>query len=227
MAYALAFDVYGTLIDPSAMTDYLRDVAGDQAPRLSTLWRETQLSYAFRRAAMRQYAPFSQVTSEALRYALATIGLKTTTAQMSEILAQYRHLPAFGDAEPALLALSGQGHRMHAFSNGTRSDIAALMDTSGLSTFLQAPVSAEDAKSFKPDPRVYTLFETATGASAANTWLISSNPFDIVGAWACGWRTIWVQRDAGVPFDPWGQRPSHIVQDLSQIAPILEPVECV
>lgn len=227
MTRTLAFDVYGTLIDPMSMAGPLTQMAGSQADTLARLWRETQLAFSFRRAAMRSYVPFSQVTAEALDHACAALGIEATEAKKRNLLALYRSLPAFPDAEAALRSLAAQGHALHPFSNGTEADISALMQSSGLAKHLSRAVSVEAVQSFKPDPRVYTFFETKAGARAANTWLISSNPFDIIGAGACGWRTIWVRRDPSISFDPWGKPPTHIVTDLSEIATLLEPATCV
>ncbi|WP_424972864.1 haloacid dehalogenase type II [Dinoroseobacter sp. S76] len=217
----LAFDVYGTLINPLAMAAPLAEIAGDKAGALAKLWRETQLAYSFRRAAMGAYAPFSQVTEEALDYALDAIGIQATSAEKAALLAQYTRLPAFDEVPEALAALAKIGHKMHAFSNGTLEDIGTLMDTAGLSTFLGDPVSVAGVQSFKPDPRVYALFEEKTAAEARSVWLLSSNPFDIIGAGQAGWNTIWVQRSPEIPFDPWGKRPTHIVSDLSEVAALI------
>jgi 2-haloacid dehalogenase len=37
-----------------------------------------------------------------------------------------------------------------------------------------------------------------------NTWLVSANSFDIIGAAACGLKTIWLKRNPNAVFDPFG-----------------------
>ena len=54
MPSAIAFDVYGTLVDPLEMGERLRPVVGDGlAEPMAQLWREKQLEYTFRRGLMR------------------------------------------------------------------------------------------------------------------------------------------------------------------------------
>jgi 2-haloacid dehalogenase len=56
MKITLAFDVYGTLVDPSGMAKHLTDDLGPQAVEFADFWREKQLEYSFRRGLMRNCA---------------------------------------------------------------------------------------------------------------------------------------------------------------------------
>ena len=49
----IAFDVYGTLVDPLAMHEHLAAVVGaGRAGDAAALWRRTQVEYSFRRGLM-------------------------------------------------------------------------------------------------------------------------------------------------------------------------------
>jgi len=48
--------------------------------------------------------------------------------------------------------------------------------------------------------------------------LISSNPFDVIGAASAGLRTVWVKRSKDAIFDPWGIEPTIIVESLCEIS---------
>ena len=76
----------------------------------------------------------------------------------------------------------------------------------------------QEVRNFKPDPAVYARFLARAGAHAADTWLISSNPFDVVGAAATGWRTVWVRRSPAQSFDPWGIEPTLEVSRLTELS---------
>ena len=47
--------------------------------------------------------------------------------------------------------------------------------------------------------------------------LISSNPFDVIGAKAAGWQAVWVQRTPENIFDPWEYRPDVTISSLTQL----------
>ena len=50
MGLTIAFDVYGTLVNPLAIANPLRSRVGDLAGRFAELWRMKQLEYSLRRA---------------------------------------------------------------------------------------------------------------------------------------------------------------------------------
>ena len=92
-----------------------------------------------------------------------------------------------------------------------------LLTTAGIRNFFIDIVSVDDIKTFKPNPDVYHYFIEKTAASNSSTWLISSNPFDVIGAISAGWKAAWVKRSANVIFDPWGIEPSLVVNSLSEL----------
>ena len=73
MKITLAFDGYGTLVEPAGMANYLADDLGDQAANFADFWREKQLEYSFRRGLMQNYADFSVCTSDALNFTCQTL----------------------------------------------------------------------------------------------------------------------------------------------------------
>ena len=69
----LAFDLYGTLVDPIAISSELSRLLGDRdGLEVARLWRLKQLEYSFRLTAMGWYEDFRWVTSRALDFALAS-----------------------------------------------------------------------------------------------------------------------------------------------------------
>jgi 2-haloacid dehalogenase len=218
MTHTLAFDVYGTLVDTAGVSTALAAHTGERAAEFARLWREKQLEYSFRRGLMRRYgAGFAQCTSEALAYACESVGIALDDEERAGLLATYRHLPAFPEVGRALAALAARGHRVHAFSNGRPEDLDALLGYAGLREAFATVVSVDPVRSFKPDPAVYAHFLACTGAAAEETWLVSSNPFDVIGAAAAGWRTAWVQRSPARRFDPWGVTPTLTVPALDAL----------
>ncbi|MDH3903372.1 MAG: haloacid dehalogenase type II [Xanthomonadales bacterium] len=217
MSTTLALDVYGTLIDPFAIKTSLIDHVGDKADVFAETWRTKQLEYSFRRGLMGVYRDFSHVTRAALDYACEMHGARIADDDKNELMNHYRALDAFPDVATALSALQQRGVALHAFSNGVADDITALLNHAGLGDRISSIVSADEVHTFKPDPRFYAHFLERTQSTADLTWLVSSNPFDVIGAQACGWRTVWVKRNPKVVFDPWGHVPTAIISDLMEL----------
>src|SRR3954468_15368234 len=84
----LAFDVYGTLVDPLRVWTRLHAYVPERAVQIAELWRQKQLEYSFRLTAMGQYEDFAWVTARALEYALAATGTSLTASKVTGLLAQ-------------------------------------------------------------------------------------------------------------------------------------------
>lgn len=217
MPITLAFDVYGTLIDTHGVVEALQRLIGDKARAFSQTWRDKQLEYAFRRGLMQHYANFAVCTRDALDYACALHESPLDDAQKRDLLAGYRVLPAFADVREGLALLSGAGYRLFAFSNGSTGAVNTLFTSAGIDDYFLDLISVDDVRSFKPNPAVYSHFLRKSGASGSEAWLISSNPFDVIGAISAGMKGAWVQRPQAQPFDPWGIEPTLTVHNLTEL----------
>lgn len=214
MPTVLAFDVYGTLIDTHGVVIKLREFVGDAAEEFSRVWREKQLEYSFRRGLMRTYENFGVCTSQALDYTNASLDAGLAPDQKAALLTEYRSLPAFNDAQDSLVGLRAEGHSLYAFSNGTADAVEGLLVAAGIRDLFDGVVSVDDCQTFKPNPDVYEHLLKTTGGSAGETWLISGNPFDVIGAVSFGLRGVWVRRSAESTFDPWGIEPTVTIPGL-------------
>ena len=218
MAVTLAFDVYGTLIDTHGVVAKLGEIVGDRARDFSAAWRDKQLEYSFRRGLMQNYETFAVCTRDALDYTCSRFATEMSPEEKQALLDIYRELPAFDDVHDALTALSARDCRSYAFSNGSEDAVETLLSTAGIRDLFHGVVSCDDLRSFKPNPAVYAYFLTRAQASASEAWLISGNPFDVIGAISAGMRGAWVQRSAESIFDPWGIEPTVTVRGLGELA---------
>jgi 2-haloacid dehalogenase len=218
MTNAIAFDVYGTLIDTQAVSVRLTDLIGDKAPAISRAWRQKQLEYSFRRGLMREYCDFSVCTREALIFACRDAAVDISEDAVEQAMQAYADLDAFADVRPGLEMLRRDGISLYAFSNGSRQAVERLLQRAEIDEYFTGIVSVEDVRSFKPDPQVYAHLLRICGLPAANVYLVSGNPFDVLGAASAGLRTAWLRRDPNAVFDPWGVEPDITSGNLASIA---------
>lgn len=224
MQCTLAFDIYGTLFDTQGVLVAIEQVLAEKAdvPRgvtasqVARMWRDKQLEYSFRRGLMQRFKDFSVCTCDALHYCNSYFNLNLNARAEQQLLKAFDTLPPFEDVSDALRKL-GQKHQIYAFSNGCQQNLASLLENAGLANEFNGVVSVTDAKSFKPDPAVYTHFLRQTKSDPERTWLVSANAFDIIGADSVGMRTAWVKRQTDMVFDPWGVDPELTVRDLGEL----------
>ena len=218
MAITLAFDVYGTLIDTHGVVVALEKHVGDKAPEFSRTWREKQLEYSFRRGLMQNYENFAVCTGNALDYTSSYFKALLSHEDKQELLELYKVLPAFSDVEQGLARARKAGFRLFAFSNGSAVAVEGLLGNACIRDYFLGVISVDEMKSYKPNPAVYCHFLRRAGAVGADAWLVSSNPFDVIGAISSGMRAVWVKRSPDAVFDPWGIEPTLTVDSLLDLA---------
>jgi 2-haloacid dehalogenase len=213
----LAFDLYGTLVDPIAISSELGQVLGGSDGReAARLWRLKQLEYSFRLTVMGRYQDFRWVTSRALDFAVASVGVRLTEGQARRLVELYNHLQPFPDTVPALRALADMGYELAVLSNGTHSMIRNCLDNGGLGGFFGQRISVDEVRVFKPSPVVYRHAAGRLSLPVGHVRLVTCNAFDSVGASAAGMRTAWVNRSAA-PFDTIGAQPDLTVPALDRL----------
>lgn len=217
MTTTLAFDVYGTLIDTHGVVTKLQETVGEKAKDFSQTWREKQLEYSFRRGLMQNYVNFADCTKHGLEYTAAYYKISLTRNQKAELLDTYRTLPAFEDVFKGLNRLKDDGYNLYAFSNGSEEAVETLLVAAGIRKFFAGVVSVDDLKSYKPNPAVYCHFLRKSGTTGNEAWLISSNPFDVIGAISAGMKAAWLKRSEDAIFDPWGINPTITVRNLHDL----------
>ena len=191
-AKALVFDAYGTLYDVqsvSAVTDEAFPGYGDI---ITQIWRLKQLEYTWLRSLMERYEDFSVVTRDSLSYTLALLGLTPGTEIFERIMDKYVHLDPYPDARAVLERLAG--HKLAILSNGSSDMLNALVRNTGLDALLDAVISVDSQRVFKPSPKAYELIEARIGVKPDGVLFVSSNPFDVCGAKAFGLNVAWIER---------------------------------
>ena len=215
----IAFDVYGTLINTYGMVDLLQRYIGEEkAWPFATLWRDKQLEYSFRRSMMDRYEPFYTCTTNALDYCIDAFKVTITRDQHFSLVKKYQNLPVYKDVVASLESLSGRSDlQLYALTNGPLEDVEKLFHDNGIDHYIRDIISADEIRKYKPDPAIYRHFIERVHSQAEQSYLVSGNAFDILGAVNFGMKGIWIRRSETQLMDPWGGKPTHTIQTLHEI----------
>jgi 2-haloacid dehalogenase len=243
---AVVFDAYGTLYDIQSVAEVTEQAFPGYGEIITQIWRIKQLEYTWLRSLMRRYEDFSVLTRDSLTYTLRLLGLKHDDAVFDRILEKYLHLDLYPDASASLAAL--RGRKLAILSNGSTDMLNALVRNSGLDRVLDATISIDSKKIFKPSPDAYTLIEEKLGVKPADVLFVSSNPWDAIGAKAFGLTVAWIERvtpeamalacvksDVVAPLtmfkairmqmDELGLEPDHRIHTLSELSRVVASYE--
>ncbi|KAI9370239.1 HAD-like domain-containing protein [Aspergillus egyptiacus] len=230
----LAFDLYGTLLSTESIAKKLESHFPSKAQSISTSWRQYQLEYTWRLNSMGVYKPFSDVTRNALLHALAEHDESLDDDTTTSLMEAYDHLSIFSDVESTLTGLTKiPTVTAVVFSNGTEEMVSNSVrrspELSPHASVFADIVSVDRVQQYKPAPAVYLhLAKTLRKESSqlGDIWLVSGNPFDIVGARSVGLNAIWVDRggrgwvDGAQP----DARPTAVVNSLEEILVVVQKV---
>ena len=192
MIQAVVFDAYGTLYDIQSVAAITEEAFPGYGEIITQIWRIKQLEYTWFRSLMRRYEDFSVITNDSLAYTIRVLGLTHDAATFERIMDKYLHLDLYPDAMATLGALKGR--KLAILSNGSTGMLDALVRNSGLDRVLDATISIDSQKIFKPAPDAYALIEAKLGVRPAEVLFVSSNPWDACGAKAFGLNVAWIER---------------------------------
>jgi 2-haloacid dehalogenase len=208
---AFVFDAYGTLYDVHSIAARCESNWPGKGAQLSLLWRTKQLDYTWQRSLMQRYAPFSTVTRDALAYSCEALGLELSAAQTEELMGEYQNLSPYPDVVATLQALKS---RKAILSNGSPDMLLPLVRNSGLE--LEAVISVDELRIFKPAPQVYALAVEKLHLDHSRIGFVSSNGWDAMGAKSYGFQVYWINR-SGAPLDRLGFKPDRVLTSLNEI----------
>lgn len=213
---AIVFDAYGTLFDISTIDERLRHHYGERAVQLGAVWRQKQLEYTWLRTLMDRYKDFYALTADALRFACAQTGAPYDEDIAGDLMEHYLRLKVYPEA-PAALEKLQTGFRLAILSNANSDLLLGAVEYNDLSRYLQAVLSVDELKVFKPSPVVYRLPEARLQLPKEQIIFVSSNPWDVAGAASYGLRVVWVKRREQ-PVERLGFEPDWTVNDLGELA---------
>ena len=216
MSSIFVFDAYGTLFDVHAAMARFRGEAGPDADRMSDIWRLKQLEYTWTLTLAGHYTDFWTLTERALDFSLARLP-SVPKALKTRLLDAYFKLDAFPDARAALRALKARGHQTGILSNGSPNMLKGAVDNAGIGSDLDAVLSVDVLKMFKPRPEVYRLVTEHYQCAPADVTFVSSNRWDVMASVSVGFRGVWVNRSK-MPDEYLDFPPKQVLSDLSGLA---------
>jgi len=189
---AVVFDAYGTLYDIQSVAAVTERAFPGHGGIVTQVWRIKQLEYSWLRSLMNRYVDFAAVTRDSLTYTLRILGLTHDEAVLTRLMDKYLHLDLYPDALAALAAMKDK--KLAILSNGSPDMLKALVTNSGLDRLLDAVLSVDANRIFKPSPAAYALIESELGVAPAEVLFVSSNPWDACGAKSFGLNVAWIER---------------------------------
>lgn len=213
-----AFDAYGTLFDVHAAVRRHAAFMGPDAERFSALWRQKQLEYSWNRSLSGRYRDFWALTEDALDYVFAKLPSAPVSLR-EHLLDAYRELDVYPEVIDILSRLKAAGAEIVILSNGTRAMLDIAVRAARIGELLDDVISVDPLGHYKPLPDVYELVTTRFRVFPDRVSFQSSNRWDVAGATAFGFRTVWINR-GGEPDEYIDLPPAVTLSTLDGLATV-------
>ncbi len=225
MKKIIVFDAYGTLFDVNAAArNYAQSNANSEFlpiwEKLSSLWREKQISYTWYYTSLGFKTNFWKVTEDALDYALAYYRLSGDSNLRYSLLKLYRKLDLFPEVPEVLERLTKSNFPLAILSNGTSDMLFSAVKSAKISEHITAILSAEDVGLFKPHEEIYSKVLKYFSCKSSDVIFVSSNGWDAAGGAAFGFSTLWVNRSE-LPEEKMFWRPTWHGSDLNTVLTLI------
>lgn len=223
----IAFDAYGTLFDIYSIGQLAEELFPGNGQALALMWRDRQIEYT-RLVTMsdpnpsgsRHYLPFWDITILSLRYVCKRMALDLSPDYEKSLMDQYAKLSTFEDSLSVLKTIKERNISTAILSNGSKEMLAKVVDSGGLTPYLDRLLTVEEVRLFKTAPQVYELLLRTFSVQKNEILFVSSNAWDAMAAKWFGVDVFWVNR-LGHPFEEIGERPNYEGKSLSEILVVL------
>lgn len=224
MKYKLiTFDAYSALLDiKGSLVPVLDKVFGSSGKDLAamfTMWRTRQWDYVLLSSSMAQgFLSYRYITRCALDYTLLKFELTCSEATREQLVDAWSQLSAWPEARTVLDEIKRRGYPIAILSNGDELMLNSLAASTGIR--FNYIFSAEQAKAYKPNPKIYQLPFQRLGLSRDEVLHVAGSPFDMMGAKAVGMQCVWSNRFRDFPIDPQ-YKPDVEINDLRGLLSVL------
>jgi len=202
----VVFDVVETLasLDPVAA----RLARHGLERRVLACWFTRLLRDGMAITAAGGYARFVEVATSALR---AETGGGLSDAEITDVVGGFAELTLQPDAAAAIRAAADAGMRVFTLSNGAAASARDFLDRAGVADMVEAVLSIDDVRAWKPSPAPYELAMRTVGVAPDRVAMVAVHSWDIYGAGRAGLTTGWCPRLEGAPTGLFGA--AHVTAD--------------
>jgi 2-haloacid dehalogenase len=221
----ILLDFYGTVVHEddvniAAITAQMHahSRSGASASEIGAFWYETFFDWC-KRSAGDTFVSQRYLAVETLRETIVRFDVALDPAEViAPQLAHWQEPPIFEDALEFLGQIASLGIRVCVASNVDREDISSAIAHHGLA--IDAVVTSEDARSYKPRPELFHLALDAIRLGPADILHIGDSvTSDVRGAQALGIPVAWINR-SGKPH-PRDPQPDWEISFLTDLLPVI------
>lgn len=211
----LLFDVYNTFLDMNQIERRVNQILDSK--RGYVLWFELFMQHIFVDNNTSPFHNFSSIADATFRMTCRMLEREEKDHYIKEILELMKHLPVCEGVQEAFSDLLEQGYRIAALTNSPQNIVIERMERTGLISYFEDVISAEQLKNYKPAKQVYERAAEKFKLNANEILLVSTHGWDIAGAANAGMKTAYIEQIKQMLY-PLAPTPDFICKSISHLA---------
>jgi 2-haloacid dehalogenase len=210
----IVFDVYETLLDMSDVERRVNNLM--DSIRGYRIWFELFMQYCFVDNCTTQFNDFSSIAKATMKMTGSLLGHSVSDDAANSVLELLKHVPVHEHVPENLSLLSDEGYRIAALTNSPQKTILERMEHSGLISYFEHVLSAEQVKKYKPCIEVYEMAAKKLEVSINEILLVSAHGWDITGGANAGMQTAFIKHPREMLY-PLAPQPEFICKNLDDL----------
>ena len=212
---AYIFNAYGLILDPYLPFLEYSEQLGENIQEIYKLWLTKRLQYSSLLSLMNQYMSYETIRKDTLDFACDVYGVDDENIKNK--LLEHSKIDCYPDVKDVLALLKKNGLTTAVLSNGPPQILSSTLKQVGVDHLIDGVYSTELIRSYKPSPAVYEFMGEQLALPRNKICFISSNSWDIAGASACGFYSIWVNRYDHI-MERLSYKPDLVINSLSELS---------
>ena len=160
---ALVFDAYGTIYDVHSVYAKTEELCPGKGDLITQIWRLKQLEYTWLETSLQEYRDFTFLTHASLEFALRVVEIEPRKKSPNRCSINISTWILHGGRGRARQIEGSQSLQTSHLVKRQHTMLSALVRNSGLDVYLDATISVDGARKFKPHPDCYALVEKTLG----------------------------------------------------------------
>jgi len=211
----ILLDVYETLLD---LSDFERKVNSLlDSKRGFDIWFERLMKYCFVDNCTGRFHDFLSIARATLEMSMVQFEKRPDSDDIEDVLERLKHLPLHEGVPEGLSKLIDKGFRLAALTNAPYQIVMDRMERTGLISYFEKVMSAEQVKKYKPGVDVYKWAAKSLNVAISDILLVSSHSWDLEGASIAGMRTAYLIHDK-ILYYPLASPPEFKCKTLVELA---------
>lgn len=215
----ILFDVYETLLDMSSLEKKINHLLDSK--RGYELWLELLMQYTFADNCIDQFHDFNSIAAATLKMTAFRLKEKVSDSEIESSLDILRYLPVHEEVQPTLSAIRDLDIRIAALTNIPKSVVKERMETTGLVSYFEIVMSADEIQKYKPSKNVYKWASEKVNLPPEEILMVTSHGWDVAGAENAGMQTAYKRQTRQLLYS-LSNAPTLEIDHLSQLIDILQ-----